>query len=84
MRQSGAFNESFIYLFIHFYVYGCFACLYVCALCAYLVSLKKKASEPLGLELQTAVHYPVGAENQIWVFWKSSQCFQWIRHLCSS
>lgn len=45
---------------------------------------KKKASEPLRLELQTDVHYPVGAENQIWVFWKSSQCFQWIRHLCSS
>lgn len=30
--------------------------------------------EPLELELYVAVSYPVGAENQIYVFCKSSEC----------
>lgn len=35
---------------------------------------QQRALIPLGLELQTAVSCYVGAENQIWVLSKSSQC----------
>ena len=47
---------------LFFYVYGCFACMYVSALC---MQGQKRVLDSLGLELQMAVSHDVGDANQI-------------------
>lgn len=46
-----------------FYMYGCFACIYVCALCVCLQRL-----------VTTAISSVVGVGNWTRVIWKSSHC----------
>jgi hypothetical protein len=48
--ESAVFKE---YLFVYFYLYGYFACMYVCAphVCSAYES-QKRALDPLGLELK--------------------------------
>jgi hypothetical protein len=44
------------YLFILLYMYGCFACMYLCAACTCSAfRIQKRASDPLELEFQTVV-----------------------------
>jgi hypothetical protein len=52
-------------------MYGCFACKYVWACNAHRG--QKKASDPLGLELDIVVNRDVDAGNQTPVLWKSSR-----------
>jgi hypothetical protein len=43
----------------------CFAYVYICALCAYLVPLAE--ADHLELELQKVASHHVGAKNQTWI-----------------
>lgn len=45
-------------------MYECFAYVYVCRIAVYLVSGKKRASDPLELELQIVVSHHEGPGNQ--------------------
>ena len=59
-----------------FYMHECF-CMYICVpyICVIAFGGQKRVG-PLELELQMVVSYHVGAENQTWVFCKSSKCSQ--------
>lgn len=61
--------------YILFYVYGCFACMYVLVLhtCTAYRG-QKRALNPLGLKLEMGVSHFVGSGNWTQVFWESSQC----------
>ena len=61
-------TKSFFKQFI-FYVHGVFACMY-----ALPKGGQEEALGPLKLELQAIVSYHMGAGNQTWVLYKSSQC----------
>lgn len=50
-------------------MYECFACMYTCVSYVYLVS--PEVLDPL--ELEVVVSHHVGAGNQSWVLYKSSQ-----------
>lgn len=63
----------------------CLACVFVSVhhACAWGWMGQKRASYPLGLELQTFTGCYVGAGNRIQVFWRSSRCSQGLSHLSS-
>jgi hypothetical protein len=52
---------------------GCFACMYVCMNTTWLVLERSEdVIKPLGLALQMALSYQVGAGNQTWLPCKSN------------
>jgi hypothetical protein len=57
------FNDLFIFIL----------CVWVFCLCV-CIGNQKRASDPLEHKLQMVVRLCVGAENQIQVLYKSSQC----------
>jgi hypothetical protein len=73
----------FISSFIYIYIYECFAFMYVCVSCVWLVpmAVRRGHRNPLELELEMIVSHHVGAGNQIQVLWKSSQCAYLLSHL---
>ena len=64
-KQKQERNQFKKFVFIIFYVYGCFTCMYVCASCVYLVPSEARRGllDPLELKLETAVSYHVSAGN---------------------
>lgn len=68
LDSIGRATELFfqIYLFL-FYVYGCFY-LHVCLLTMCMCTVPLELSEPLELQLQTAVGFHVGTGNRTQVF----------------
>lgn len=63
----------FVFSLFVFYIYGCFACIWVCA--PYACSThqgQKRASDTLGPDL-IDVNLPLSG-NQAWALWKSSGC----------
>ena len=67
-------NYYFLIILFLCYVYRRFACVYVCAVCAYSAYRIQKSSDPLDLESQTDVSNHVSARNGTRVLWKSNQC----------
>lgn len=66
--------KIFIYLFIFYYVYKCFAYKHLRAEHVYgAQKSQKKGSDPLELELHMAINHHVSAENQTWVVNKNNQ-----------
>ena len=65
--RNHGIKSCVLYFFLKKFFFMCnwfLACTYFCV----------RVSDPLKLELQTVVSCHVGAGNQIWILWKSSQC----------
>lgn len=63
-----------MFSFVLFYMYGCFECMYVCALVCLpgVQGCQKRMTDPLGLDLWVVISHHVGVSNQTyWVLWKS-------------
>lgn len=65
-------GELFFFPLSFMYVYGCFACVYICVLCVCSAhGGRKRVSEPLELELQVFVSCPEGAGIELGSFGES-------------
>lgn len=61
---------------------GCFSCVCICALCAFIASrVQKRALDALELELQTLVICHVGPGNRTQALYSSIQCSYPLSHL---
>lgn len=76
-----AYNLQMFILFIFlalflFYVFVCYACMYACVPCVFLVPMVLEEDiGPFRTELQTGMSHHMGGGNQAQLIWNSNSCF---------